>query len=181
MRRRSLKQSKKSKKSLISLICLVLLCTLSVGSVFAYLSSRSNKLENTFEPGIVSCEVEESFDGTTKSNVFVTNTGNVSAYIRASILINWINEKGEIYGASAPVKGRDYQIEFGEEWREGGDGYFYYDSIVYSLKDTPVLIEECTEISGRAPKGYSLYVEVISSAVQADPNKTKEAWGVEVN
>lgn len=166
-----------SKKKLIILICTITICAISAGSIFAYLLSSTNKLKNTFEPGIVSCKVDETFDGVTKSNVCIVNTGNVDAYIRASVLINWVNRDGAIYGASTPVEGVDYIIEYGDQWRLEEDGYFYYEDIVNPNEETPILIEECTEINENSPDGYSLHVEIIASAVQADPNKTEETWG----
>lgn len=164
----------------IGLIFILMAIILSVGSIISYLSDNSTDLENVFVPGVVTCKVNESFDGSTKSNVTVSNTGNVDAYMRAAIIINWCDNSGMIYGEASPTIDEDYEIVIGDEWYKGADGYYYYNDIVAPGEDTPILIKECKEIKEMTPKGHYLSVDIISSAVQADPNKTFETWGIEL-
>lgn len=179
------KAKKKSKKSEMlqnfSIILILLLLVTSVGGISAYFVSKTNTIENVFTPGIVACAVSETFDGVTKSNVSISNTGNVNAYIRAYIVATWVNNDGAIYGAAAPKAGEDYTIVLGTSWVEGEDGYYYCQSAVSPGETTPILIHSCTEVEGQAPEGYSLSVEIIASAVQANPNKTYEVWGVQIS
>ena len=68
----------------IALICLVFVAG-SVGGAYAYLKANTDVLSNEFVPAKVTCAVEEEFADGVKSNVKVRNTGNVDAYIRATV------------------------------------------------------------------------------------------------
>ena len=62
---------------------------------------------NSFTPSEVTCQVVEEFENgvsTEKTGVVIENTGDASAYIRAAIVVNWVDEKGGI-AAEAPVLG----------------------------------------------------------------------------
>ena len=66
----------------------VLLVTATVWTTVAFLVDRSPSLDNTFVPVAVACQVREDFDPTAnvKSNVSVQNTGDISAYVRATVV-----------------------------------------------------------------------------------------------
>ena len=85
-----MKKMKKTKRILLlALVVAILAC--GVGGTIAYLITNTGSVVNTFQPAYVTSQVNEDFNngGTTKSNVTITNTGNVSAYIRAAIVITW--------------------------------------------------------------------------------------------
>lgn len=180
----------RSRKSIVILLSLLLVAALAVSGTFAFLNHKTTTVTNTFDPGRVSCKVNETFNGTTKTDVSITNTGNVRAYIRAEIIVTWQNEKGEVYGV--PVKSTDYVMEYPENtaWFEKEDGYYYYPSIVNPGENTADLIKSCKLAEGvTAPAGYYLCVEILASAIQADGVTVKEnveipavtdAWGVTV-
>lgn len=148
-----------------------------VGGTLAYFFTHTNNLTNNFAYARVTCQVEEQFDGTAKSNVTIKNTGDIPAYIRAAVIVTWKDAEGNVYG-QLPVLGTDYNITYGSAWAQNGD-YFYCTAPVNAGASTPVLIETCTEISANRPAGgYTLSVEIIADAVQSQPsNAVVEAWG----
>ncbi|MBR2615135.1 MAG: hypothetical protein IKC69_00455 [Clostridia bacterium] len=161
-------------------VSLVLLLSVSVGVVLAYLAAKTDEAENVMVPGVVSCSVNEIFDGVEKKDVSIRNTGNTAAYIRASILVTWQSqgEHAEIY-AKAPLPDTDYTVEYGDPlWVQGSDGFWYYTEPVSAEEDTGVLLRSIRPV-GTAPEGYVFSVEVVASALQAFPaNAVEEAWGV---
>lgn len=165
-----------NKKGMTALMALVLILCCGVGGTLAWLVTTSGPVENTFTPGYVTTTIKESFDGTTKSNVTVTNTGNVPAYIRAAIVVNWLDKDGNVY-AETPVKGTDYtwDLNTGEgsgEWTPGSDGFYYYNDIVGFKAPNNVtgnLINSLSKKDGvTPPSGYDLQVTILAEGLQAE-------------
>ena len=166
------------RKSRVLLSSLVIALMFVVGVTTAYLMTNTNSITNTFQPAQVACAVEETFDGTTKENVKIKNTGNTEAYIRAAVIVTWKDgENGNVYG-SAPVAGEDYEININSgDWFMASDGYYYYKSPVASGGETGVLISSCTAVQGKAPVGYGLNVEILCTAIQSTPTDfVTERW-----
>lgn len=154
------------KKSLLLVAGIVLMLTIAIGGTIAYLVANTDSITNTFEPGRVPITIEESFNGETKSDVYVTNTGNVPAYIRAKIIVTWKDKDGNV-SAIKPVLNTDYRMSTGGGWTEESDGFYYYSVFVGAGKSTGYLINNCTRI-GTQPEGYDLSVEIIAESIQAD-------------
>lgn len=172
-------KSLKSNKKLILLISIVALFVVTAGATLAYIVTQTDGVRNVFSPSHVTCEVQESFDKNIKENVNVKNTGDTDAYIRAYIVVNWVDEKGNI-AAEKPAES-DYSITFstGTAWKEY-KGYYYYTKSVAPTASTEVLIKECTVLGQK--DGYSLQVEIIADAVQDRPaDAVAEAWGVTIS
>ena len=179
----------KSKKTTVLLAALALVLCLAVGVTVAYLTDITDIIKNIFEPGVVTTEVTENLvdeDGVTvKKNVKIKNTGNIEAYIRATYVVNWKNDKGEVYGKATPVKDVNYDISINETaWIMGNDGFYYWPEAVISDEEdgdreecyTGVLIESIYPI-GEAPEGYFLSVEILGSGIQSKPDSTvHKAW-----
>lgn len=172
---------KLSGNALVILICAAAAICATTGITLAYLFARTPQINNSFEAVFVSCDVEESFDGSTKSDVKVRNTGDISAYIRATFVVVWTAEDGSI-NSSAPVEGVDYTISLGSSnWVKGSDGFYYYIHSVASNDATAVFINSISP-SAEAPDGYSLSVHIAATAIQAAPARAvEEAWGVTVH
>ena len=51
----------------------------------------------------MSCTVTEDFDGTTKKNVNVTNTGDIDAYLRVKLVTYRVNDDGQHIGGTAAI------------------------------------------------------------------------------
>lgn len=162
---------------------LVLIIVMFVGITAAFLITGDGPIKNIFKPSNVSCQVnEESFDGETKTNVTIANTGDTEAYIRAAIVVTWKDaENGNVY-AGKPVAGEDYTISLNEtDWFLGDDGFYYYKNPVLNGDSTTVLIYSCAAIESNTPAGYGLNVEILGSAIQSVPtNVVADKWGVTV-
>lgn len=155
------------KKGILLLAAAMLILVCGVGSTLAYLATQTGQVQNTFEPAYVrSSVIEEDWkDGDlVKSNVTIKNTGNVSAYIRAAIVVTWKDAAGNTM-PQAPGTG-DYTLNIGSDWTKVGD-YYYYDKSVAANDSTTKLIDTC-EPNKSYPDGRKLCVEVIGSAIQSE-------------
>ena len=162
------------RKATVLLSSLALLIALAVGTTAAFLITDDEPIVNTFNPSRVASAVnEDSFDEVTKTGVTVANTGDTEAYIRATYVVTWKNGvDGQVYGKT-PVEGTnsDYTISINTaDWILGSDGYYYYKSPVAPGKSTTALINSCT-VTGTAPEGFGLNVEILGSAIQSTPVK----------
>lgn len=169
-------------KALLLASALVLIAIAGINATAAFLSAGSNAEVNTFSYGKITCAVTESFDGVTKSNVKIQNTGNTAAYIRSAVVVTWKNEAGDAYWQK-PQEGTDYAIAFDctNGWVKGSDGFYYWRSPVEPQQSTGTLITSCTEMPLKAPDGYTLSVEILADAVQSKPSQAAEqAWGVSI-
>ena len=185
--KRVLKTNRKAPVALVAI--LVLLCCAVAGTV-AYLVTSTGPVTNTFTPASVTTQVEEEFNGTTKSNVRIKNTGNIDAYIRTAVIVNWADAQGNVSGT--PVKDTDYVMDLNivtdkkpdAPWFKGSDGYYYCKTAVKSVKQdtkncyTPVLIKSCIKATGaQAPAGYDLQVTILADGIQSVPaDAVQQAW-----
>lgn len=164
----------------LGLICLLLvLLPATVHGTLAYLHAGTH-VENTFTIAEMRLEVKETFDGTTKKDVKVENTGDAPAYLRAALAIYWKDEKGAIL-SDTPVEGTDYTLAMGSSgWIEGADGFWYYPEPVEPAASTTALIGEC-KLLASGEDGRTLCVDVLTQAVQASPTAAvEELWGATV-
>ena len=177
------KRVMKTKQPVALVALLVLLCC-TVAGTLAYLVDKSGPVTNTFEPAYVTTAVDEKFDGTTKSEVKIKNTGNIDAYIRAAVIINWADANGNV--SATPVKDGDYVIKYDSSntWKKIGDYWYYTKPVAADSLTEKALIESCTPVAGKAPEGYDLQVTILADGIQADGvgsnGKTpmEDAWGV---
>ena len=164
------------KKLSIGLASLVLVLVCAVGGTLAWMAAASNSVTNTFVPASISTTVEEKTEGGVKRDVQIQNTGDVDAYIRAAVVINLLDDKGNIVG-TAPAEETDYTITWGQDWFQLGD-YYYYPSKVAPTGRTTDLIKECQPMEGK-----NLQVTILAEGVQADGKDENNipavnlAWG----
>lgn len=162
-----------SRKPAILLASLILIMCLAAGVTVAYIFTGSSAVTNSFELADVSCEIKENFDGSTKSNVYVLNTSNVDAYIRAAIVVNWTDAEGNLVPAP---DGCSYSLSAPDTGWTQSDGYYYYNGKVAPGGSTSVLIPYAAP--GGSAEGYRLRVDVVADAIQAEPaSAVTEAWG----
>lgn len=158
-------------KQPVALVALLLLLCCTVAGTLAYLVTSTDPVTNTFTPASVSTEVKEDFDGITKSNVTIKNTGNIDAYIRATVVVNWASDKevGVVSG-TAPKEGTDYTIDWTMvNWVKVGD-YYYYTQKVAAKGETKQLFTDCKLKEGvTPPSGYHLQVTILADGIQAEP------------
>lgn len=171
---------KKIKKPLL-IIAAVLCCTAVIGTSMAYLFTNTDEIENVFTPAEVPCEVEETFENNVKSNVSIKNTGNTDAFIRASIVVTWVDKESGDTLPITPVLDTDYEMTMGNiGWSKNDDGYYYCSFDISPGENTPVLITECkVKDDAQVPKNANLSVEIVASAIQSKPSSVvQDKWGV---
>lgn len=171
-------------KSGILLASLVLLIALTVGTTVAFLIDDTNTVVNEFDPAHVSCKIEETFKESKKTDVKVQNTGDIDAYIRAEILVNWVKAGTDKVVPVVP-SGYSYRLTLNStHWTaEQSDGYYYYTTKVAPDAYTKPLIDLAEPVYptgvtvANAP--YQLQVEIIAEAIQADglgAASAQDAW-----
>ena len=156
-------------------IATVLLLALAIGGTLAWLSTKDGPITNTFTPSKVTCKVTESFNGETKSNVNVTNTGDTDAYIRVKLVTYRTNDQGQHIGGTASLP----RFTLGENWVLH-DGYYYYtlpvapgESPETNLTESMTLTDSYTDADGGKQA-----IDVMAEAIQSVPEAAvKAAWG----
>lgn len=188
MKQKDTTQTVSKKRKVILAALLLLAVCLTVGITMAWLRADTASRQNTFTLAKVSCEVEETFDGTVKEDVSIRNTGTADAYIRAAIVVTWMkdgDDSDQTVSSVVPQLDKDYTIQFTENsgWIQLEDGYWYYTKSVPVGGSTAELIDSCTLLDGaEAPEGYRLAVEIIASAIQSSPAKVaEENWRVKID
>ena len=150
----NVKRNKQKKKSFSLLLGVMLLLAFAAGGTFAYIATSSAMTNNQFSEGYVIASVNHEGQ--------VSNNGNVDAYIRAAVVVNWMDSDGNVYGIKP-----SYALTVNSGWTQIGDYYYYTKSVAANGEtDTaPVTVS----VSGNAPSGaYSLSIEVVAEAIQAD-------------
>lgn len=176
------------KRPLVLLAALVLLIALGVGATVGLLHTGTEPLQNDFTYGKVSSEVLESFEAENgvyaKRDVRIKNTGNTDAYIRVLLVFTWKDADGNVF-VNKPELDRDYQINLAlsNGWivaQNGIGAYIYYKYPVAAGAETPVLIDSvrlADGVTGPENGKYSLSVEVVADAVQANPaSAVQQVW-----
>lgn len=166
-------------RTAVLIMAVLLLLGAAVGSTVAFLIDKTDPVTNTFTYAKVSCEVTEKFAQNKKEDVKVKNTGTIDAYIRATYVVNWVDEQGNI--AAAVPESYSLTENPDSKWTKGSDGYFYYTSPVAPGASTEGSLLTCTVTYPESPE-YTLSVEILAEAIQSTPDKAvQEAWGVTVN
>lgn len=164
------------KKSILLLITIAALLLAAVGGTVAYLVTSTDPVVNTFTPASVDTEIDETFEDNVKSSIKVINNGNIPVYVRVAVVGNWVKD-GKVVDSWTPG------FTVGEDWDEGGDGYYYYTKPVEAkVGDTPGvttdLLGSSIEAAPRAD-GTILEVTVIQQSIQAEPTSVVvDEWGV---
>lgn len=169
---------KKADRAVLLLVSLVLVLSAAIGGTLGYLTGQVS-VTNTMQVGNFTTEIEENTENGVKSDVSVQNTGDYDAYIRAVVVVTWQNKDGAVY-PEAPEAGTDYTITYGTtNWTQQG-GFWYYNGVVAAGEATADLIDTCQPVESKAPDGYDLNVEILASAIQAEPAQAvQDAWGMQ--
>lgn len=156
------------KTALILSLCLIF--ALAVGTTFALLKANTAPVENTFTAAKSGTDIVEKLDGSQKTSIAVKNTGTAVSYVRVKLVMNWVDESGNV---SATPVGITPSIT--DNWFLK-DGIYYYKMPVAAKGETTNLLK--TPITqGTAPEGYHLEVTVLAESIQAAPSKAVEgAW-----
>ena len=143
------------------LLTLVLLALALTGATLAYLITHTDPVPNRFTPAHVSCSVTEDFDGTTKKNVNVTNTGDIDAYLRVKLVTYRVNDDGQHIGGTAAIPA----FTPGDGWVKYGDYYYYTYPVAPGQQPETPLIDSLT----------------MAEAIRSAPEEAAgQAWGVTI-
>ena len=111
------------KPVLLAAAALALTATLSVGSAMAYFTAHSEASGAVqLNIGFTETEVEETVDGDGK-HVVINNIGDYDCFVRVKVF---------------SVIDVDYKPT--GSWRDGGDGYWFYDSVLPAGGSTEELL-----------------------------------------
>ena len=176
-----------AKRSLVLVVSVLVLLLAVAGGTLAWLTAQTDGVVNTFTPAQVSCEVTEHFNGTTKSNVNVTNTSDIPAYIRVKLVTYRVNEAGQHIGGTATIP----TFTPGEEWVKYGEYYYYTLPVapkgpgaLDNWPKTPLIGETGIELvnSYNDADGGKQVIEVMAEAIQSSPAEAVgKSWGVTIS
>lgn len=156
------------KTALILSLCLIF--ALAVGTTFALLKANTEPVTNTFTAAKSGTDIVEKLDGSQKTSIAVKNTGTAVSYVRVKLVMNWVDESGNV--SAEPV---NITPSITDNWFLK-DGIYYYKMPVAAKGETTNLLQ--TPITqGTAPEGYHLEVTVLAESIQAAPSAAVEgAW-----
>ncbi len=161
------------KTALILSLCLIF--ALAVGTTFALLKASTAPVENTFTAAKSGTDIVEKLDGSQKTSIAVKNTGTAVSYVRVKLVMNWVDESGNV--SAEPV---NITPSITADWFEQGGIYYYKMPVAAEGETTNLLQTPITQ--GTAPEGYHLEVTVLAESIQAAPSKAvTDSWGVGVD
>ena len=161
------------KTALILSLCLIF--ALAVGTTFALLKASTAPVENTFTAAKSGTDIVEKLDGSQKTSIAVKNTGTAVSYVRVKLVMNWVDESGNV--SAEPV---NITPSITADWFEQ-DGIYYYKMPV-AAKDFTTNLLKTPITQDAAPEGYHLEVTVLAESIQAAPSKAvTDSWGVRVD
>lgn len=170
----------KRKSLLITIVACMLVAAVSIGGTLAWMTA-DDQVENSFTIGYVNIEVQEEGwtdgeskaiapNGTVDKEPYVANTGANPCLIRAqySISDSALTPHLEILGLP------------GEGWVDGGDGWYYYLTVVGAggKTATPLftdvkLLDTYTELN----ESVSFDIPVTAQAIQSENMANISATG----
>lgn len=165
------------KTALILSLCLIF--ALAVGTTFALLKASTAPVENTFTAAKSDIKIDEDVTGGQKKSIVVKNTGTAVSYVRVKLVMNWVDESGNV--SATPV---NITVDYDNtNWFEQ-DGIYYYKMPVAPDGKTENLLKADSPITEPAdkPAGCHLEVTVLAESIQAAPSKAvTDSWGVGVD
>lgn len=161
------------KTALILSLCLIF--ALAVGTTFALLKANTAPVTNTFTAAKSGTDIVEKLDGSQKTSIKVQNTGTAVSYVRVKLVMNWVDENGNV--SAEPV---NITPSITDNWFLK-DGIYYYKMPV-AAKDFTTNLLQTPITQDAAPEGYHLEVTVLAESIQAAPSKAvQQSWGVGVD
>ena len=102
------RRAKRRKQQSLIIAVVAILCSIIACATIAFVFTSTKPLENTFTDAYVACDVLETFDGITKTDVTIKNTGEVQSYIRAKVVVTWMSDDKTKVTALKPIDDTDY-------------------------------------------------------------------------
>lgn len=161
------------KTALILSLCLIF--ALAVGTTFALLKANTDPVTNTFTAAKSDIKIDEDVTGGQKKSIIVKNTGTAVSYVRVKLVMNWVDENGNV--SAEPV---NITPSITDNWFLK-DGIYYYKMPV-AAKDFTTNLLQTPITQDAAPEGYHLEVTVLAESIQAAPSTAvQQSWGVGVD
>ena len=161
------------KTALILSLCLIF--ALAVGTTFALLKANTEPGTDTFTAAKSGTDIGGVLDGSQKTSIAVKNTGTAVSYVRVKLVMNWVDESGNV--SAEPV---NITPSITADWFEQGGIYYYKMPVAANGETTNLLQTPITQ--GTASEGYHLEVTVLAESIQAAPSKAvQQSWGVGVD
>lgn len=161
------------KTALILSLCLIF--ALAVGTTFALLKANTDPVTNTFTAAKSDIKIDEDVTGGQKKSIAVKNTGTAVSYVRVKLVMNWVDENGNV--SAEPV---NITPSITDNWFLK-DGIYYYKMPV-AAKDFTTNLLKTPITQDAAPEGYHLEVTVLAESIQAAPSAAvQQSWGVGVD
>lgn len=161
------------KTALILSLCLIF--ALAVGTTFALLKASTAPVENTFTAAKSDIKIDEDVTGGQKKSIIVKNTGTAVSYVRVKLVMNWVDESGNV--SAEPV---NITPSITADWFEQGGIYYYKMPVAAKGETTNLLKTPITQDA--APEGYHLEETVLAESIQAAPSTAvQQSWGVGVD
>lgn len=169
----------------VLLVAAVLVC-IAVGTASAFMIKRGGNSDAspapTFGKADVACVVtKETTDE--KTAVTVKNTGNVAAYIRVQIVVNWW-DNSDLYYVSAT----DLDVSNMDGWVRDGNTFYYTHCVNVGEQTSLIVVDKPTtdvaktDENGNDVKLTVYTLEVFAEAVQAEPTDAAEdLWKVVID
>lgn len=174
-------------KHYITLLSIALILSFAVIGSLSYIATQTGNVKNRFAHAHVTCQVNANSDNTFD----VMNTSNVDVYIRAAIVVNWMDSSGNIRGIAPETDDYDLVIAASQDWTDSDPWYqdaatgFYYHKVAVTPRDLTEDLITSIRTNVTPPIGYTLRVEVVAEAIQAEGDKEadgipafQDAWGV---
>lgn len=190
------------KKKLFAAGIIVICLALCAGSTWAYFTAE-DYAHNVITSGTIGIsiieepgsgdgvEVELPSDGLSNimpgsrisQIVSVANTGEADAWIRVRVDVGLVSSEKtplpseiEVQGVPVPV----LSFSVGQEWIDGGDGYYYYAYSVAPGANTAAFFDQMTFAleMGNAYQGSTANVTIVAQAVQVANNSFPDGGNV---
>lgn len=162
------------KAALILSLCLIF--ALAAGATFAYLKASTTPVQNTFQVATPGTEIIEDLNGSQKKSIQIKNTGTATSYVRAKLVMNWVDDSGNV--SATPV---DITVDYNQTGWFLKDGIYYCKAPVAPEASSAELLKQPIEQTG-APEGCHLEVTVLAESIQAAPSEAvTSSWHVGVD
>ncbi len=169
-------------KALLAVAMIAVLLTAAIGGTVAWLSTKTNAVENVFTPAEVKIDIEEEVEDGVKTEIVIKNVADqvkgIPAYVRVSISGNYVNDST---GAIEKAWSVPDDLGLGTDWLKIGNYYYYAkpvavgDSTSNLIGNNEVRIKE----DAQTVEGAHLEVTVLAQAVQSEPTSVvANEWGV---
>lgn len=111
--------------------------TIKIGELLNGVVWRPGELRTySLKPELIDVNIEDKVSGFEKTDVVITNTGNIDTFIRAGISANWFGRAGTDYGVAAGYAGEESSA-FVPAWKMSYSGGTFSDNYGGSFTGLP--------------------------------------------